>query len=108
MFEIKKKGKPIIKCNKCCRIINKAKPKWKKVSDIEYYYLKCPHCKAVYIISATDKALRHDIKQLEKMMAKTQGRQSTEKELEKIKELLNANIARNREIKEQYHLEFKI
>lgn len=107
LFGMKKKGKPIIKCDKCGRIINKAKPKWKKVGDIEYYYLKCPRCKAVYTISATDTALRQDIKRFEEMTAQAQGRKPTEKEIQEAQELLQANVARNREIKAQYPLEIK-
>ncbi len=110
IFGMRKKGKPIIKCDKCNRIINKAKPKWKKVGDIEYYYLKCPRCKAVYTISATDTALRQDIKRFEEMTAKAkaQGRKPTEKEIQEAQELLQANVARNREIKAQYPLEIKM
>lgn len=109
LFGMRKKGKPIIKCDMCHRIIGKAKPKWKKVGDIEYYYLKCTHCKAVYTISATDTALRRDIKRFEEMTAraKAQGRQPTEKEIQEAQELLKANVARNREIKAQYPLETK-
>lgn len=109
IFGMRKKSKPIIKCDKCNRIINKAKPKWKKVGDIEYYYLKCQRCKAVYIISATDTALRRDIKRFEEMTAKVQaqGRKPTEKEIQEAQELLQANVARNREIKAQYPLEIK-
>ena len=109
LFGMRKKGKPIIKCNKCHRIINKVKPKWKKVGDIEYYYLKCTHCKEVYTISATDTALRQSIKRFEKITAKAQvqGRKPTEKELQEAQELLRANVARNREIKAQYPLEIK-
>lgn len=105
IFGMRKKGKPIIKCDKCNRIINKAKPKWKKVGDIEYYYLKCTHCKAVYTISATDTALRQDIKRFGEMTA--QGRRLAEKELQEAQELLRANVARSREIKAQYPLGIK-
>lgn len=104
---IRKKGKPIIKCDKCKRIINKAKPKWKKVGDIEYYYLKCPYCKAIYTISATDTALRQEIKRYKEIMEKAQGRFLTEKELQETQELLRANVARNKEIKAQYPLVIK-
>ena len=107
LFGMRKKGKPIIKCDKCGRIFNKAKPKWKKAGDIEYYYLKCPRCKAVYTISATDSALRQDIKRFGEMMAKAEGRRPTEKETQEAQELLKANMARNREIKAQYPLEIK-
>lgn len=109
-FGMKKKGKPIIKCDKCSRIINKAKPKWKKVGDIEYYYMKCTHCKAVYTISATDTVLRQDIKRFKEMTAKAQahGRKPTEKEIQEAQELLQANVARSREIKAQFPLEVKL
>lgn len=105
MFGMRKKGRTVVKCDKCNKIIGKVKPKWKKVGDIEYYYLKCPRCKEVYTISATDTALRQDIKRFEEMTAKAQGRQPTEKEIQEAKELWRANVARNREIKAQYPLE---
>ncbi len=94
---MRKKGKPVIECNKCRRILS-AKPKWKKSGDIEYYYLECVHCKAIYVISATDTALRQSIKHFKEMNI------STEKESQEAKELLKANIERSREIKEQYPL----
>lgn len=108
-FGMKKKGKPVIKCNECGRIINNAKPKRKKAGDIEYLYLQCARCRAVYTISATDTALRQDIERFKEMTAKTQsqGRKQTEKELQEAQELLQANVARNREIKAQYPLEIK-
>ena len=106
-FRMRKKGRPIIECNKCHRIIDKTKLKQKKVGDIEYRYLQCARCKAVYTISATDSALRQDIKRFGEMMAKAEGRRPTEKETQEAQELLKANMARNREIKAQYPLEIK-
>lgn len=107
MRRMRKKGKPIIKCDKCNRIINNAKPKWKKAGDIEYYYLKCQYCKAIYTISATDTALRQKIKQYEEIMSTARGRLLTEKELQEAQELLRANVARSKEIKAQHPLEIK-
>lgn len=107
MYRMRKKGKPIVKCNKCRRIIGKVKPKWKKVGDIEYNYLKCAHCKAIYTISATDTALRQDIKRYKEIIAKART-QPTEKELQEAQELLRANVARSREIKAQYPLEMNL
>ena len=106
-FRMRKKGRPIIECNKCHRIIDKTKLKQKKVGDIEYCYLQCARCKAGYTISATDSALRQDIKRFGEMMAKAEGRRPTEKETQEAQELLKANMARNREIKAQYPLEIK-
>lgn len=103
-----KKENPVIKCNKCRRLMGRAEPKWTKAGDIEYYYLQCPYCKAVYVISATDTALRQDIKRFKDMTAKSQGRQPTKKEIQEAQELLRANVARNREIKAQYPLETKL
>lgn len=101
-------NKQIIKCNKCRRIIGKTNPKWKKTGDIEYYYLQCNWCKEVYVISATDTALRNDIKRYKEMTEKTtHGRKLTEKELSKAKELFKANMERNREIKKQHPLKLE-
>lgn len=103
LFGMRKKGKPVIKCDRCQRIID-AKPKWKKVNDIEYYYLKCKHCKAVHTISATDTALRKDIKRFEEMRDKMKDGKPTEQEIQEAQALLKANVARNREIKTQFPL----
>ena len=104
---IKRKGKPIIECNQCHKTMGKGKPKWKKAGDIEYYYLKCQRCKEVYVISATDTALRQDIKRFKEMLSKAQEKLLTDKELLEIKKLMEDNMSRNREIKEQYPLEMK-
>ncbi|MCX4326431.1 MAG: hypothetical protein OSJ45_03935 [Lachnospiraceae bacterium] len=102
------KRNPVIKCNKCHRLMGRAEPKWKKAGDIEYYYLQCPYCKTLYVISAADAALRQDIKRFKELTAKPQGRQPTKKEIQEARELLQANVARNREIKAQYPLEIKL
>lgn len=104
LFGIKKKGEPVIKCNECGRIISNVKPKWKKAGDIEYYYLQCARCGAVYIISATDTGLREDIKRFKEIVMTARDRELTEKEMKEAQELLQANVARNREIKERYPL----
>lgn len=106
-FGMKKKGEPVIICDKCSRIINKAKPKWKKAGDIEYYYLKCPRCKAVYTISATDTELREDIRRFKEMVMTARDRKLTEKETKEAQGLLQANVARSREIKAKFPLEIK-
>lgn len=106
-FGMKKKGKPVIKCNECGRIINNAKPKQKKTGDIEYLYLQCARCKEVYIISATDTELREDIKRFKETVMAARDRKLTEKEMKEAQELLQANVARNREIKEKFPLEIK-
>ena len=64
----------------------------------------------MYTVSATDTALRQDIKRFEEMTAKAQaqGRKPTEKEVQEAQELLRANVERNREIKAQYPLEVKL
>ncbi len=104
---MKKKGGPVIKCNECGRIINNAKPKQKKAGDIEYLYLQCARCRAVYTISATDTGLREDIRRFKEMVMTARDRKLTEKEMKEAQELLQANMARNREIKAQYPLEIK-
>lgn len=101
------KRNPVIKCNKCRRLMGRAEPKWKKTGDIEYYYLQCPYCKAVYVISATDTALRQDIKRFKEMTSKAQKKPPTEKELKEAQELLQANVTRNREIKAQHPLKLE-
>ena len=58
MKPIKKRYKPTIVCDKCHKSIGKIKPSYKKVGEIEYRYWRCKHCGTVYVISATDAALR--------------------------------------------------
>ena len=107
MQRIRKKGKPVVTCDKCGRIISNIKPKTRKQGEIEYYYLKCRRCGGVFVISATDEALRQDIKRFEEMTKKTEGRLSTEKETQEAQALLKANVARSREIKEQHPLKLR-
>lgn len=104
-----KKVRPkLVICGKCDRLSVRTKPKWKKVGDIEYYYLKCAHCKKIYTISASDTALRKNIERFKKMLTKEMGRQPQEKEMQEAKKLLQANEARSREIMKQYPLETKM
>ena len=96
--------RPVIICDKCRKIINQVKPTWKKAGDIEYYYLKCNHCDEIYTVSATDTALRRDIKRYKEM---AHNKQPAEKESQELLELLKANLARSREIKEKYSLKLE-
>lgn len=101
---MRRKSKPIITCNKCRRVLASAKPKWKKIGDIEYYYLECIYCKTVYVISATDSELRRNIKRFQELETNVKDGNSAEKARQEAKELLKANIERSRELKEQYPL----
>jgi hypothetical protein len=100
----KKKGPAVITCNECGRIINKIKPRTKRTGDIEHKYFVCRRCGAVYVISVTDEALRQNVARFEKM---TDGKVFTPEKSQEARLLLQANVARSRELKEQYPLELK-
>lgn len=104
---IRKKGKSIVTCDKCHRAINNIKPKHKKEGDIEYKYMTCRRCGAVYVISATDEALRQSIKHFTDLTAGKAGVEMTESEQKEAELLLQANVARSRELKEQYPIKLK-
>ena len=77
-------------------------------ADIRRFFACFARSCIFHTISATDTALRQDIKRFEEMTEKAQGRKPTEKEIQEAQELLQANVARNREIKAQYPLEIKL
>ena len=68
MKPIKKRYKPTIVCDKCHKSIGKIKPSYKKVGEIEYRYWRCKHCGTVYVISATDAALRQKIQEYQEFV----------------------------------------
>ena len=92
MKPIKRKYKPTIVCDKCHKSIGKTKPSYKKVGEIEYRYWRCRHCSTVYVISATDAELRKKIQEYQEFVDEL---------------ILQTNVERSREIKEQYPLTLK-
>lgn len=104
---LKIKGRPVVVCSRCGRVINALKPKKRTEGDIEYTYFQCRRCKEYYVISATDEALRRNIKLLEEMRQNAAGKGQTDKEHGEAQDLLRFNVKRSRELKEQHPFVFK-
>lgn len=107
MKPLRKKGKPLIICDKCHKAINKVKPGYKKVGEIEYRYWRCKHCGAVYVISATDEALRQSIQKYQNFVDSFKDREMPQEEMQRAQLILQTNVERSREIKAQYPLMLK-
>ena len=123
---IKIKGRPAI-CGKCGRNMNQLRPKTKKVGDLEYTYIKCRRCGAVFVSAVTDSALRAQVESYaqlqagiavtQKELTKLRADKARKKELIEAKEtivetmirnarkLLDMNVKRCRELRERYPLD---
>lgn len=121
-------GKPVV-CDKCGRNMNQLRPKKKKVGDLEYTYIKCRRCGAVFVAAVTDPPLRESIasyqalqtaiRNAEQELKKLRADKATPREVITAKEkavemairdarkTLDINIKRNRELRERYPLETK-
>jgi hypothetical protein len=104
---IKRKYKPTIVCDKCHKSIGKIKPSYKKVGEIEYRYWRCRHCSTVYVISATDAELRKKIQEYQEFVDNYKDKEMPQEEMQKAQLILQTNVERSREIKEQYPLTLK-
>lgn len=107
MKPIKRKYKPTIVCDKCHKSIGKTKPSYKKVGEIEYRYWRCRHCSTVYVISATDAELRKKIQEYQEFIDEYKDKEMPQEEMQKAQLILQTNVERSREIKEQYPLTLK-
>lgn len=125
---VKVNGKPVV-CDKCGRNMNQLRPKTKKVGDLEYTYLKCRRCGAVFVSDVTDPPLREAIDGYLDLKARIETAQNELKKLrpdktvdrqiisEKEKALeatirtaqkqKDMNVKRSRELRERYPLETK-
>ena len=108
MKPIKRKYKPTIVCDKCHKSIGKTKPSYKKVGEIEYRYWRCRHCSTVYVISATDAELRKKIQEYQEFVDEYKDKEMPQEEMQKAQLILQTNVERSREIKEQYPLKMCI
>ena len=121
-------GKPVV-CDKCGRNMNQLRPKKKKVGDLEYTYIKCRRCGAVFVAAVTNPALRESIasyqalqtaiRNAEQELKKLRADKATPREIITAKEkavemairdarkTLDMNIKRNRELRERYPLNTK-
>lgn len=125
---IKANGKTVA-CDKCGRNMNQLRPKTKKVGDLEYTYIKCRRCGAVFVSAVTDPKLREHIAGYEALQ---QAIAAAQKEVKKLRadktvarEIITAkekaietairdaqkqkdmNVKRSRELRERYPLETK-
>lgn len=99
-----KRIKNAVTCNKCGRNIT-LKLKTKKKGNIEYQYFTCNRCKALYVVSATDEALRQEIEKFKEITSR--GGIMTPEEQKKAEILLKQNVERSRELLRQHPLELK-
>ena len=119
-------GKPVV-CDKCGRNMNQLRPKKKKIGDLEYTYIKCRRCGAVFVAAVTDPPLRESIasyqalqtaiRNAEQELKKLRADKATPREIITAKEkavemairdarkTLDMNIKRNRELRERYPLD---
>lgn len=102
----KKYGSVII-CDNCRKLIGKIKPSYKKVREIEYRYWHCKYCDAVYVISATDTALRQKIQEYSEFVDSYKNKEMAHEEIQKAQLMLQVNTERSREIKKQHPLVLK-
>lgn len=122
-------GKPQVVCNKCGRNMNQLRPKMKKVGDLEYTYIKCRRCGAVFVAAVTDPPLREAIANLRALTASIETARTELKKLRADKtvarEIVTAkekaieaairdaqkhkdmNVKRSRELRERYPLNTK-
>lgn len=107
MKPIKRKYKPTIVCDKCHKSIGKIKPSYKKVGEIEYRYWRCRRCSTVYVISATDAELRKKIQEYQEFVDSYKDKEMPQEEMQKAQLILQTNVERSREIKEQHPLTLK-
>ena len=119
-------GKPVV-CDKCGRNMNQLRPKKKKIGDLEYTYIKCRRCGAVFVAAVTDPPLRESIasyqalqtaiRNAEQELKKLRADKATPREIITAKEkavemairdarkTLDMNTTRNRELRERYPLD---
>ena len=122
------KGRPVI-CEKCGRNMNQLRPKNKKIGDLEYTYVKCRRCGAVFVAAVTDSSLREAIgnyyalaiaiRNAQKELIKLRADKTTPREIITAKEKaveataraarkqLDMNLKRSHELRERYPLETK-
>lgn len=101
---LKRKENPAVVCDRCRRPISRIRPKHKKVGEIEYSYWQCRHCKAVYVIFATDEALRQKVQQYQDLLGEYYNRQMPAEVMQRLQLMLETNVKRSREIRQQYPL----
>ena len=119
-------GKPVV-CDKCGRNMNQLRPKKKKIGDLEYTYIKCRRCGAVFVAAVTNPPLRKSIasyqalqtaiRNAEQELKKLRADKATPREIITAKEkavemairdarkTLDMNIKRNRKLRERYPLD---
>ena len=97
-----------VTCNKCGAEFEAVTLDEYTDNGWEIRYFACPECKAVYIISVKDDALKKDISRLVRMSKrysrdKISGKPITEKRVQRILNLYEANKIRGKELKREYY-----
>lgn len=115
MFELfKGKGRPVVKCDYCGQILA-IKPRKVRRGELEYQYIICRKCKEPFVFSVTDKALRESIAGA--MTKAAEGLALNDLDYletaqteykKKLKEIIDQNTTRSRELKEKHPLKLHI
>ena len=93
-----------IKCDKCGAVAESVMPESVKDGDIEHTFFRCPDCKAVFPIGATDTALRASIAEYSRRRNLVRIKPVTEQFLRETEALKQENLKRCRELMELHPL----
>ncbi len=98
--------KRTVTCNTCGKNIT-VNPGYKREGELEYRYFVCRKCKAVYVISVTDEALRENIRRYQELTGKGQGKELPPETLQEVRLILKNNAERSRRLREAHPLVLK-
>lgn len=98
--------KRTVTCDACGKNTT-VNPGYKQEGELEYRYFVCRKCKAVYVISVTDEALREDIRRYQELTAEEQGKGLPPEILQEVRLILKSNMERSRKLREAHPLALK-
>jgi len=93
-----------IKCDKCGAVAETIMPETARDEDIEHTFFRCPDCREVYPIAATDDALRKSIAEYDRRRQLIRINPVTEQFLRDTEALKQENLKRCKELMEVHPL----
>ena len=93
-----------INCDNCGAVAETVKPESVRDGDIEHTFFRCPDCKAIFPIGATDTALRASIAEYSRRRNLVRIKPVTEQFLRETEALKQENLKRCKELMEQHPL----
>jgi len=93
-----------IKCDKCGAVAETIMPETARDDDIEHTFFRCPDCREVYPIAATDDALRKSSAAYDRRRQLIRIKSVTEQFLQDTEALKQDNLKRCKELMEQHPL----